>query len=221
MTGPLPSVPNAVKIRLVWTSESPKPANNVLYFTYTGGVPNSTDLQGFATDIMSGMGTHNGLWAADVSLSEVEVLDLSSPTSAVGIATGSHPGGLTPGGLDASTSMVCHYLINRRYRGGKPRSYFPFGDGPSLASRVSWDPAFVTLCNSSLASFFAGLAGKLHGATTFQNHANVSYYKGFHVVVDPETGYAKNVPDKRSSPLVDGIVGLACSSIPGSQRRRL
>jgi hypothetical protein len=219
---PLPAVPNALRVRLTWTTGGGPPINCNFFVSYTGGTPTSTDLNAYASDVIAAAASYLATeWTTDLALTKVEVFDLSSSSGALGEASASVSGSRTAGGMSNATCVVAHYLINRRYRGGKPRNYWPFGDAGEYASRVAWTPAFVAACQSALGSFFAAVVGKTHGSTSINNHINISYYQGFTTVTDPLTHRSRDVPTKRSVPLVDGVVGITVSSVPGTQRRRL
>jgi hypothetical protein len=116
--------------------------------------------------------------------------------------------------------MLVNYVIGRRYRGGKPRSYFPWGSSQEIFTRQSWNPTFVTNVDSGLAAYFSAVIGTTVGGTTLTEHVNVSYYSGFTVVTNPVTHRARNVPTVRAVPVVDNILSFAASSRPASQRRR-
>lgn len=218
---PLPALPNAVKVRLNWAAAGAPITSVGWHMSYSGATPQSADLNGYAADIVAAAPTLAAHWTSDLALQTTEVVDLSSASGATGLVSSNLVGSRTPGGIDASMCVVAHYQINRRYRGGKPRGYWPFGDSGELASRVAWSSAFVAACASDLTTFFVAISNKTHGTTTFGSHISVSYYSGFHVVTNPKTGRAENVPTPRPSPLIDPIVGLTCSTKPGNQRRRL
>jgi hypothetical protein len=118
-------------------------------------------------------------------------------------------------------SVVSSYTIQRRYRGGHPRGYWPFGVTTDLQNDVDWTAAFVTACNTGFSTFFTALfAAGWTGAGTL-TQVNVSYYDGFTVVVSPTTGRARNVPTLRVSPVQDTILIVACKVSIGTQRRRI
>lgn len=217
---PLPAVPQALKAQLHWSLASAPDMQTILHFAYAGGPPTPTDALNLATDIYNAMVAANAQWSSDIDFSEVVVTDLSSASAAVGTHSASTPGGRTPGGLDNGTALVVNYHIDRRYRGGKPRSYLPWGVGSDLVSRTAWSSTFVAACQGDLNTFFAAVIGATSGTTSITEHISVSYYEGFTVVTSPTTGRAKNVPKRRSSPLVDNVTGITASLRPGSQRRR-
>jgi hypothetical protein len=220
MAGPLPAVANALKVQHLWTTSLGRSLYTGLFFRYSGGPPNTTDATALAVDAHTAMSVANTQWSADVDLAETIVTDLSSTSGALGLHASSVAGGKTPGGLDNGTAVVADYAIARRYRGGKPRSYFPWGVGSDLTSRTAWDPAFVSACQSALGTYFGSVVGSTSGSTTITDHISISYYEGFTVVTSPTTGRARNKPTRRTTPVVDAVLGLTVSGRPGSQRRR-
>lgn len=216
---PLPAVPNVLRASLLWTISSDVSARTGLFFEYSGSAPNNTACSALAGDIFAAFAANNGDWDHDTSLVGCEVIDLSSATGGVGIHSGSVPGGLSEP-ISGASSVLANYLIARRYRGGRPRSYWPFGDATVVGNRQTWEATFITGVTNHLTAAFAACIGSTSGGCTITNHANVSYYDGFRVVTSPTTGRARNVPVLRATPLVDTIVGLNVATRIANQRRR-
>jgi hypothetical protein len=154
------------------------------------------------------------------ALTGVRCIDLSSPTGAEGEHAQASPG---TGGVDilpGATCLLMRYVINRRYRGGKPRSYFPFGVQTDLSTRQQWGTGFLTDIDGKYAAAHTAILALSSGSTVITDQVNVSYYEGFTVQTSPSTGRATNVPKRRTTPLVDTIVSFSASGTPASQRRR-
>jgi hypothetical protein len=217
---PLPVVPNVVRAQLIWSTTGDSDVQCHFYFKYTGGPPNATDCTNFASDIFTAMAAEFAEWSNAITLRECIVTDLSSNTGGQGSDTGSAPGGKTEQPLSLATSVVENFHISRRYRGGKPRVYLPWGVSSDLTDRRDWNGAFLTGVDSAITSFVAAVVGLNSGSTTISGQVNISYFDGFTVVTNPTTGRAKNVPKRRTTPLVDDILSHTASSRPGSQRRR-
>lgn len=216
---PLPVVPNVMRSDIQWKIGGDTAASTKLTWKYSGGPPNSTDCLAYASTIWSNVSSIMGLCVSTVSLEGVKVIDLSSVAGGVGIheevAVGSRTGDEGPGSL----CVLVNYQITRRYRGGKPRSYWPFGVAQDLSTQQTWDSTLLNAISTSLAGFFSAIIGQTQGTTTIEDHVNVSYYEGFHVVTTP-SGRMKNVSNPRTVPVVDTIVSFAAAPRPGSQRRR-
>jgi hypothetical protein len=217
---PLHSVPNVIKAQLLWSDSSDNDVRTTLFFRYSGGPPTSTDAVALAADIYTAAAAMLGNWTPTTQLTGVEVTDLSSPAGGQGLHAASTPGTLSGSDLAGGTAVVVGYLITRRYRGGKPRSYFPFFSADSLATRQTWIGADLTALDSALTTFFSAVIGSSAGTTTITDHVNVSYYLGFTVVTNPVTGRARNVSTPRATPVVDVISSFGARPRPGSQRRR-
>jgi hypothetical protein len=213
-------VPNVLRADVLWQLSTDTSVSTKLHFRYSGGPPNASDAVALAADIYNPTAAMKALWDVDTFLNGVKVTDLSSPTG----GQGEHASGTqgTNGGevLPASAAAMVNYIITRRYRGGKPRSYWPFGTAGDIATRQTWQAVFTTSVDSHLATYFAAILGLVAGTTTITEHVNVSYYSGNKVVVDPITGRARNVPQLRAAPLVDAIVSFGTNARVGSQRRR-
>jgi hypothetical protein len=122
--------------------------------------------------------------------------------------------------LTANDCVLRDLLIARRYRGGKPRQYWPFGVITDLQTAQVWLNAFVTACTTGFTNHTAGMTGLTWPGGQLQTEVNVSYYQGFKVVTSPTTGRARNVPTPRSTPLIDAATGSRINQRIATQRRR-
>jgi len=220
MSGPLPAVPNALSCVYVWSAAGNVNMQTKLFYRYSGGAPDSTACTSLAASLYGAMAFEDGEWGTDVNLTNCIVTDLSSVSGGQGEESSSSPGGKTPGALSMATCFLVNYHIARRYRGGKPRSYWPWLVDSDLLTRREWIPASVATAEGSLSTYFAAAIGTTSGGTTITEHINISYFDGFSVVTNPITGRARNVPTRRGTPIVDAITGFTGSTRPASQRRR-
>lgn len=216
----LPSIPLVLKIDLQWTDGTDANVSTRQYFRISGSDPPSSDCVLLAADIYSHAAAMAHLWDPDTDLTGVKVTDLSSAFGGIGehfqSTVGTRPSVPTP----ASTCVLVNYVIGRRYRGGKPRSYFPWLAASDMVSRQQWTGASLTEVSTALSTYFAAVLGTTVGATTITEHVNVSYYEGFTVVTNPITHRAKNVSTPRATPLVDPIQSWSVAATIASQRRR-
>jgi hypothetical protein len=113
------------------------------------------------------------------------------------------------------------FTIDRRYRGGKPRNFYPYGTASDLQTEQTWTDTALTGFLAQSEDLYSATAGVSAGGTTLTSRVSVSYYSGFTVVTSPTTGRARNVPTKRSTPLTYAVVNTAVSPYIGSQRRRI
>jgi hypothetical protein len=92
---------------------------------------------------------------------------------------------------------------------------------PSDSSQPGqWNNAFVTAVQTGVTNFFTAVLGAGWTGAGTLTHVNVSYYSGFHVVTDPLTGRARNVPLVRVSPVIDTVTTIVARASFGEQRRR-
>ena len=216
----LPDVPQVLKIQLHWTVEGDPLAMTVMHYHYTGGPPSPANCATMGGNFVSNAASaFSSIVHTAVGITKAMVTDLSSPTASQG--EGGSPWGGSQGGsaLPPGAAAVANYLIARRYRGGKPRNYFPLGGATDLDTTGLWLAASVTAWEAALVSFLTSNLSAGAGCT-LDRHVNVSYYHGSTVVTNPITGRARNVPTLRPSPLVDTINGSSIAPFVGSQRRR-
>lgn len=219
---PLPNVPNVMKIRLIWGVNAPVNVGTNLYWSYTGGPPAAADCTSIAGQVQAAVVSDLvSLLSQNFSLQEVICTDLSSPTGATGLNATGHLGTRVGANVPISSCVLLDHLINRRYRGGKPRSYLPFGVDADLNNQRTWAAALATSVNAGWASFVTAVNAANSGTTVMAAHVNVSYHKGFTVVTSPTTGRARNVPTLRATPVVDTITASTMNLKIGTQRRRL
>jgi hypothetical protein len=172
----------------------------------------------------AGVGTAWGaniapLISAGVALNLVECIDLTSATASVGSDSTVHNSsrGGSANVLGAATCIS--FKLNRRYRGGHPRNYWPAPSGADLSDSNTWTGAFVTAAHAGAVAFFAAVEA-LHGAwATTLDHVNVSYFHGFTNVTFP-SGRTRPVPTLRGAPVVDDVVAYRVNPQVASQRRR-
>lgn len=217
----LPPVPAVLKTQIQWTVGSDALVDTNLYFSYSGGAPTSTDCVSLAASIYGLWAAAHTWWADANFLIGVKVTDLSSPSGGVGEHAQSTQGALGAALSPANIATLVNYVISRRYRGGKPRSYLPWGSINQLQTEQQWTASYISSADSALSTIFTGTTGLSSGATTISNHVNVSYYSGFTVVTNPITHRSRNVPTVRTSPVVDTILSYSVSPYLGSVRRRI
>jgi hypothetical protein len=191
------------------------------FIAYAGTAPTSAQLVTFANAVGTAWGTNlKSLCSSQVELTSVTAEDLTSATAAVGASGFATLGTRAGDSMTAQLAAVVSYTIARRYRGGHPRGYWPFGVDTDIATPQTWANAFITASNTGIEAFFtAVLAAGWTGAGAL-THVNVSYYHGFTVVTNPTTGRARNVPTLRGTPLVDTVSAAVTQVTVGTQRRR-
>lgn len=219
----LPVVPKTLRVALQFASSlESQPIVTRFFTTYTGSAPAVADLDTFCGAVGSAVAdTLIGFIHQDYTLQLVEAVDLTSALSASGAAIPAVAGELTGGILPADTAMVVSYEILRRYRGGHPRGYWPFGDDTELETQDTWNPTFIADVQPGIVRFFGEVNEAGWSGAGLLTQSNVSFKQGFTVVISPTTGRARNVDTDRAEALIDTVTSYIARAGIGSQRRRL
>lgn len=218
----LPDVPQVVKLRLHYDVGTDTNAVTILHVKYTGAAPTPSDCDSFCTSVNSLTAAEWPIYLdTDTTFLGCDVTDLTSPTSASGSAATSVAGTRAGDPLGAATAVLAHYPVSRRYRGGKPRSYLPWGTSSDLGTRNTWASGSVT-------AFFTGWSAILNaigaafplGSATIVGFLAVSYYGPPNRTVTGSTGRVRTISTTRVTPLEDGWSTFVISNKVASQRRR-
>lgn len=216
---PLPASP-CVRVRLDYTQSDGYLAGSRFYLSYAGSAPTGANCTTLAGDIAA---TWNTALAqavnTDISLTEVDVLDIASAYGNSGVWNGSHAGTSSGSPLPSQVAQNVEFDILRRYRGGKPRMFLPYSNTGNLADQGHWQPAWLTDVNGYMATFFGDIGALSIGAMGGLAHVNLSYYEGFTNVTN-SSGRTRAAPKYRTSALVDVVQGYSAKGKLGSQNRR-
>jgi hypothetical protein len=190
---------------------------------YTGGPPTNASLNTLATGISAAFSTNlSPLMSTTLALVGINIEDLTSGSAAQGNWSGSVAG--TRAGVQATINdaTLLNFTIARRYRGGKPRLYLPFGVNADQATDASWSAALQTAVNNGWTSFITAVIAVAGAGCTLTNQVNVSAYSGFASVQNPVTKRWKNIPMPRAgNATIDVVLSHSMNLVIGSQRRRL
>lgn len=216
----LPDVPKTLRIALRMSLNEDTDLINRFFIEYLGTAPTSPQLDTYAASVSTAWGAHlKALMTSNGALEEVHIIDLSSSTAAIG-DDGSHIAGTRAGlQLSAAACVVLKLQIARRYRGGHPRLYLPFGSAPDLSDAQRWGSTFLGNVVTGWTSFLTDItAAGWTSAGTLQP-INVSYFQGFTNVTYP-SGRTKPVPTRRITPVKDLVLSHTTNPKVASQRRR-
>lgn len=216
----LPDVPQVIKARLHYDVGTDAQAVNIVHLKYSGAAPSPADMNTYCTSF-------NALTAAEWPIYQdsettylgIDVVDLTTPTSSAGAAGTSVVGTRAGSLLSASACVLIDYPIGRRYRGGKPRTYLPWGTSNDLDTRQTWSsPAtFHTGWSAIVNAFLA--AGPI-GSAVVLGLVSVSYYGPPNRTITGSTGRVRTVSTVRAAPIVDALSTFNVSAKVASQRRR-
>lgn len=162
----LPPVPSVVLVRLKGAFGT-QPWNVILHLQYSGAAPAVADLTSVGNSIVTAYTTNYApLAATGVSLTGIDLADLTNPAASAASISANVPGTRTGTVMPASVACCVSWVINVRYRGGHPRSYWPFGVIADTNTIRTWAPAFVTAVNNASTAFRTALnAISVSGAT--------------------------------------------------------
>jgi hypothetical protein len=208
----LPFVPNVVKIVVEGTTPD-FPWANVFHWTYTGTPPPGATCASFAVSIYNE-------WVADFiplmsipsTLEKVTVVDLASDLGGEGESAASTPGTAGATFISASSAVLVSKTIDRRYRGGHPRSYIFAGIVADLLDSAHWTGAFTASVLAAYSNFTDALNALTHAGTALFGEATVSYVDK---ALNPVAPY------RRAVPLVLPVVSFAVEPELANQRRRV
>jgi hypothetical protein len=216
---PLPASP-CVRVRCIWNEGAAGEGGTRFYLSYSGTAPTGANCTTLAGDIASAWATDlSPLATGDYVLNEVDVLDIATDSGLSGQWTGSNEGSRVGTSLPFQVCTNVEYGIARRYRGGKPRAFFPFGDDGDTANNATWGDTFLTAVNTGVGNFFSAIAALSVGAMGTLAHVNLSYYKGF-TNLENSSGRERAVPTYRDTALLDTITSYSAKAVMGSQKRR-
>lgn len=212
---PLPAVEGVCKL-IISSARSDSAVENILHVGYTGTPPSGSQLSTYLSGTVQPASAtlFNAEGSTDLTGTTIEIIDLSSDMGASAsvdfTSTGTRTGDFAP----SSACLVSSWAIARRYRGGHPRTYWPFGTAGTYESGSSklWDASFVASVTTALGVWEGAITDITVGATVFNTLVNVSY-------VDKNLN--PTPPYRRTTPQVDPITGVFCKQRICSQRRRL
>lgn len=219
----LPPVPGCLKAVITWQPGPGVKAQNVHHYSYTGTPPAATDLTAIATHLQTlVVAQFIPLCCNPCTYESVQMTDLASATGLQATVSAPTPGTEAGSLLPAQVAALVNYHIVNRYRGGKPRSYYPFGNQSALQGDDAWAPSFVSAVTGAALSVITGMSAFTSGGTQVTGQVAVSYYSGYNPPVTHPGGRVTQTPALRpGGPVLYKVTTATCNPIPGTQRRRL
>lgn len=167
--GPLPDAAQIIQYVMSGTKNGYLFAN-VGYLQYAGTAPAVSDLNAIGTAIGNAWGTNYGpLCGASVTMNSVSLVDLTSRGAAISSVTGLAKVGSRAGtDVPNNVAAVISWKINRRYRGGHPRTYLPAGMQADITTGRLWTTAFQTAVTAAAGAFRTALNGTTYSGATMK-----------------------------------------------------
>lgn len=219
----LPDHPGILKVETFFTVGADMNVRARQYYLYTGTPPSNATCVTIATDANTLAVTNLvPLLANENNLEGVKVTDLTTPASGVGEYLTPTPGSRGSGDpLAAEVAVLHNHGITRRYRGGKPRNYWPFGIGADLTSPSAWASGSIIAFEAGLNAYILGIQAISVAGCVVGAGVSVSNYSGFSTTGPDLEGRFHYPPKVRAAAIApDLIVLYAVNPKPGSQRRR-
>jgi hypothetical protein len=217
----LPSAANVIRNILRFTVSEDGQAAIRFFLKYSGTSPSNAQLATFAAGVGAAYAAQlQPLASEGVILTDVKSTDLTSSTSGEGSSAEDVTGTRSGDPVDAATCLLESLHVDRRYRGGHPRVYWPFGVSTDLLTRQTWTDAFIAACATNLEVFYGTIAELTWTGGTIIAQVNVSFYEGFTNRAGP-TGRERAISTPRASAVIDTIDGSVVQQGIASQRRRL
>ena len=216
---PLPDT-SCIRVRLDYTQTDGFKAGSRFFLSYGGAAPTGANCTTIAGDIKDAwLAQLAGLIPAAWSLTEVDVLDITTDTGLSGQWTGVEAGTRSGTALPAQCASGVEYQIALRYRGGKPRMYLPGGVEGDLLDAGHYTTDFTSGLGVVTGDFFSAVEAIDVGAVGALQHVNLSYYKGFTNVTN-SSGRTRAAPKYRATALSTAVTGYTGKAQVSSQKRR-
>lgn len=219
----LPNAPQVIRVDFHHSLQADLNISTRTFWRYTSNAPSIADMNTLASHVATQWNTNLApLAPTQVILTEVVVTDLTSASSARGSAAVSHAGTRGSNPNTINDTLLLNFEVARRYRGGKPRTYNPWGVEGDIGSAQQWAAAFITAAENGWSAFQTNMTGFDFGATQLGAQCNVSFYEGVNLPITLPSGRVKQSSAVRSgNALVDTITSFSANPYIGSQRRRV
>lgn len=223
----LPDVPQVIKVEAEWQLADGGFSRTRLYAHYSGVGPDAPTLITFLDALQThyhGSGGPSCL-SNDKALANWYATDLTTPSSAHAAVSVGDTGTRGTPAPPVSACVVTNWIINRRYRGGKPKAFWPFGIASDVVGDNAWDSGLLSTVNTMLTALLGELGGHTWSGGGTDRQVSVGYYEGFVNFTGP-TGRTRPRSTLREvsgvpTPNVDTVTGIEMDNRIGSQRRRL
>lgn len=212
---------NGFRVRCTGTYASSADWGVRFYLAYNGGPPVLGDTATLASEVETSWSTHMlGAINTAVTLTGIEVTDMSSETGVQTVTTPSVAGTRSGASLPDDVAANISFKISRRYRGGHPKIFLPFGSYEDISGPAEWDSTALSQFPASWDAFIAAVVATSGLTVDDLNHAAVSLYSGYLTIGPGVNGKYKYPPKARETAIVDAVSSYALNPVVGSQRRR-
>lgn len=217
---PPPDV-SCVRVRLIYSGSLVNDMGNRFYTSFTATRPDAAACAAFAASVAGEWVSHLApLCATYNALTEVDVEDITDSTGAFGTWSGTHDGTRSGTAPPIQTALNVEFAIKNRYRGGKPRAYFPFGVDADLADPSHWSSGLTSAAGTDVPAFFSAVNGDGWSGAGTLKHIILHQYHGFLNLAN-SSGRVRAVPQYITpNSISHEVTGYNPKTVVGSQRRR-
>lgn len=186
--------------------------------------PSTAQMATSAANIRAAMAAEG--WASLLSnnriYKQIVVHDLKNPSTVDGTHSVDLDGTRTGAELDQSAAVACSFDPDRRYRGGRPKSFAPWGVAGDLTNSQQWGSSFLASCEAAWTNLLIELAATDSGGAGIDALACI-FRTGppYTVISNPGNTRSHSIGTQLDPPLVVGSLGVTAMPRVGSQRRRL
>ena len=219
----LAPVSKVLQVRWLGTDATDISVGSRMFVQYGGAAPTSAQLNTYCAGVATGWVTNMApVTDTGFTLTEVTAVDLSTPSSATGVALVSHPGTRVGNPLPLNVAQTIHLPTALRRRGGRWHIQLRAGVDTDLATPQTWNAPWLT----AVINAFGGFTGPFGNAPWPSGGplaiVGVQYYGPPNRTITSSTGRVRTVSTPLAVPVVWPVVGVATArTILGSQRRRL
>jgi hypothetical protein len=158
-----------------WTYGS-KNVANVTHWAYSGvGAASLALLTNAADDYVAQMTAQAPLYGASLSTVSATATDLSSDMGLSSESAASGEGTRVGEFIGANMAVLLSYTTARRYRGGHPRTYLPFGTALDVENPQQWADAFVAAVTAAWDDQILAMLDVTGGGQAITSQVQVSY----------------------------------------------
>lgn len=201
----LPPVAQTIKVVANWRYGS-KNVANVTHWSYTGvGAAPLALLTSLANAYSEQMVAQNTLYGASLTTVSCEAIDLSSDLGLSAIVETAQEGTRVGEFIGANMAVLLSYTTARRYRGGHPRTYLPFGTALDVSSPQLWNGDFIPEVDGAWDDLIVACLSATGGGSAINSQVQVSY---------------RTDGAPRDVPITDQLTFTGADANIASQRRR-
>jgi hypothetical protein len=213
-------VPNTYRLQMFFKNNNVNIGSTRFFWMYSGGALSQANMGQLTSSANSSWTNHfRALTHPNTTLDRLVATDLNSATGFVGTTISGTAGASLGTEIPVSNCVLVNYTIATRYRGGKPRNYFPAGDASFTANGKQWSQSFHDTFLAAINGFFSDMSTP--GVPLTFTHASVSYYSGHQPNDNPGTWGPVNEPSPRGAGVPSAITSVSVNLKIGVQRRRL